>query len=371
VRPIVVLDRVQARDTAGPRGAARGSLAGVSITLGEGTHAFLGAPEDGTLALIDVLAGARAPQRGAITVAGRDPAQAAFLRARMGVLAPEPRLPSAPTVRDAVRMAMMARGESGDRFDAVIDPFGLRHLHARHPRALSFAEERAVELALALSTPAPVLVALHEPLADTAVSRPSLVAARLREIAASGACVIVTTSSPADARSLADRVFVLHRGLVAREAPSGDGLGLPAPVELVAWVQRGARDLAAALSCRPEVLAVAWEEAPGSTPWPGAAAVRVRGAAAEACALALAEVAVETGVEVEGIEQRSPALGEVRAATEMLWRMARAQPIAPPAPVYAPAPAPVPAPAPAPAPVPAPAPEIAGDAASPPPAGEP
>ncbi len=146
MRPIVVLDRVHARDAAGPRGRARGRLAGVSISLGKGTHAFLGAPEDGTIALLDVIGGVRAPQRGSVTVSGRDPARTAFLRARIGVLGPEAHLPPAPTVRDAVRLAMRARGESGDRFDAVIDPLGLSHLHGRDPRAISFAEERAVEL---------------------------------------------------------------------------------------------------------------------------------------------------------------------------------------------------------------------------------
>ncbi|MFT3768630.1 MAG: ATP-binding cassette domain-containing protein [Minicystis sp.] len=330
MRPIVLLEAVQARDTAGPRGSARGSLAGVSIDLAAGVHAFLGTPEDGMLALVEVLTGARAPQRGRVTVAGKDPARTAAVRARMGVLPAEPRLPAARTVRDAVRLAMRARGESGDRFDAVIDPLGLSHLHGRDPRSLSFAEERAVELALALSTPAPTLVVLHDPLSDVAVGKPSVVSARLREIASAGACVIVTTSSPADARTLADRVLVLHRGLVARQVIGGDGLALPAPVELVAWVREGARVLAAALSQRAEVLAVSWEEAAArDTGWPGAAAVRVRGIAAEACALALAEAAGETGVEVEGIEQRAPEMGEVRGATEALWRMARARAVGP------------------------------------------
>lgn len=336
MRPVVILEAVHARDAAGPRGAPRGALNGVSIALLPGVYAFLGTPEDGTLALLDVLTGARAPQRGRVTVSGHEPARAASLRARLGTLPAEPQLPSARTVRDAVRLAMRARGESGDRFDAVIDPLGLAHLHGRDPRSLSFAEERAVELSLALSTPAPVLVTLHEPLSDVALGKPSLVVTRLREIAATGACVVVTTSSPADARALADRVLVLHRGLLARQSIGGDGLSLPAPVELVVWVREGARLLAAALSQRPEVQAVAWEDPTPSSGWPGASAVRVRGAAVEPCALAVAEAVVATGVEVEGIEQRSPELGHVRAATEALWRMARARPV----PTSAPAPEP-------------------------------
>ena len=322
--PILVTDRLHARDAAGPFGRARGAVSAVSLALGAGIHAVLGAPEDGTLALFDAITGARPPQRGRVFVAGRDPGRTSYVRARIGALSPEPRLPSAPTVRAAVRLAMRARGESGDRFDAVIDPFGLSHLHARSPRSLAFAEERALELALALSTPAPVLVVLHEPLADIALARPEILAQRLRDLARLGACVVITTSSPSDAQALADRVIVLHRGVVARESVSGEGLVLAAPIELTAWVREGARELAAALSRRPEVSAVAWEDAAESG-WPGAAAVRVRGDQAEACAMALAEVAVEVGVEVEAIERRVPGLSEVRSATEAMWRMAALQ----------------------------------------------
>ena len=119
---------------------------------------------------------------------------------------------------------MRARGETGDRFDAVLDPLGLSRLQARDPRTLSFAEQRAVELALALSTPAPLLLALHEPLCDVALPLLDALHLRLREAAASGACVVVTTSSPADARALADHVIVLHQGVIAREARGGGGL---------------------------------------------------------------------------------------------------------------------------------------------------
>jgi ABC-2 type transport system ATP-binding protein len=347
VRPILVLDRAHARDAAGPGGRPRGSLAGVSLALGPGVHAVLGSPEDGTLALADIASGLAAPTRGNVTVSGRDPARTAFLRARIGVLAPEPRLPAAPSVRDAVRLAMRARGETGDRFDAVIDPLGLGHLHGRSPRSLSFAEQRAIELALALSTPAPVLLVLHEPLADVAVARQPALHLRLREAAAAGACVLVTTSSPADARALADRIFVLQRGLLAREA-TGDGLAPAETTTLVAHARSHGRDLAAALAARPEVRGVRFEEHPD-----GSASLAIEGASANVLALALTDAAVETGAEIEAITQRAPGLAEVHAATEMLWRAARAaiaarnaapaiasQPVPPPPPPAAPPPAP-------------------------------
>ncbi len=248
-------------------------------------------------------------------------------------------------MRAAVRLAMRARGETGDLFDAVLDPLGLSRLQARDPRSLSSGETRAVELALALSTPAPVLLVLHEPLGDVAVPRLALLPLRLREAAHAGACVLLTTSSPADARSLADHVVVLHRGLIAREARGGAGFVLAEGVTLRAWIRAsssssspapGARELAAALAARPEVHAVSWSES-GSEP----SRVDVRGDHAEACALALIECSLLAGVDIEALVEDAPTLGDVRATTETLWSM-RVRPVA-----AAPAPAPAAPPPPA------------------------
>ncbi len=248
-------------------------------------------------------------------------------------------------MRDAVRLAMRARGETGDRFDAVLDPLGLSLLQARDPRTLSFPEQRAVELALALSTPAPVLLTLHEPLCDVALPRVEALHLRLREAAASGACVLLTTSSPSDARALADHVVILHQGLVAREARGGGGLVLGDGVTLEAWVRAGARELCAALSQRPEVRAVSWRE--GASPG-DAAVVELSGDRAEGCALALIESALAAGAEIEAVTEAAPTLGQVRTTTESLLATLRA----PPARAAKPAPPPTPPTPPAPPPAP-------------------
>jgi ABC-2 type transport system ATP-binding protein len=341
--PVLALDRVHARDAEGPLGRARGSLSGVTLALGPGAHAFLGTPEDGALALADLLTGARSPLRGRVTVNGRDPARTPFLRARIGALTVAPRLPAAPTVRAAVRLAMRARGETGERCSAVLETLGLSLWETRAPRSLAFAEQRAVELALALSTPAPVLLALHEPLADLALPHLELLPLRLREAAAAGTCVVLTTSSPADARALADHVLMLHKGLLAREATGGAGLVLDQGVTLRARVRSGARELVAALSLRPEVRAVSWQEMAPETA-DSSVLVELRGDHAEACALALIEAALTAGAEIEALSERAPSLGEVRNATETLWKMMRGSPLATTLQAAAPAPATAPAP---------------------------
>src|SRR5262249_6616938 len=157
-----------------------------------------------------------------------------------------------------------------------------------------------------------------EPLADVAVPCLDLLPLRLREAAGSGCCVIFTTSSPADARAVADHVVVLHKGLVAHEGRGGQGIVLGEGTSLRAWMARPdhARELAAALALRPEVRAVSWR---GGSPGGEPALVTMTGEHAEAVALALTEAARSTGAEIEAITEDAPALGDVRASTEAWW----------------------------------------------------
>jgi len=317
--PVLVLERVAARDEAGPRGVSRGRLSHAHAALGPGAHAILGAPEDGTLALVDVLSGRARPGVGRVRVGGQDPARHAPTRARIGTLGPTPDLPEASSVADAVELALRARGDVSVKAAVVLEKLGLGRLLGRRPGSLSFAEARAVELSLALCTPAPLLVVLFEPFADAAAPLDAAVRERVRALAAEGACVVVITSSPTDARALADHLHLLDRGvLTAAPALSGDARG-----ELWVLVEeppadpdrgRGVRALAAALAEAAEssgLRAIAWEEA---TPGASLAALRVGASDPEAAALAVIDAAARAEVTIASITSPALQLRQLRAA---------------------------------------------------------
>jgi hypothetical protein len=98
----------------------------------------------------------------------------------------------------------------------------------------------------------------------------------------------------------------------------------------------------------------------------GPSLVRVRGDSAEACAEALLDAAVESGVVLDAIAPTSPDLAAVRAATDTLLRMRAAAPRASialtttpfPGPVITSAPPPLPPREPVPVPVPVPEPPV-------------
>jgi ABC-2 type transport system ATP-binding protein len=233
-------------------------LSGLDAVFGPGCWPLLGAPADGTAALIEILGGWRAPRRGSVRLDGHDPRRSPALRRRIGVLAAEEELPDAPDVARAVARATALRGDRAAP-EQVLGAAGLDGWAPRRLASLDPAERRAVALALALSVPAPALLGLHEPLGVRHVDA-AWTLERLRTAAQSGAVVVCTTSSREDARRVAPRVLVLASGRLLG--------GVPAAPAAPAWLRVATaepRRLAALLADDPAVAATRWDvgEAPG------------------------------------------------------------------------------------------------------------
>jgi ABC-2 type transport system ATP-binding protein len=331
---VIVARDLSGADAAGPRGVARGAVTAVSLALGPGLHAVLGAPEDGTIALGELLAGRRAPSRGWVRWEGLAPHADPGLRRRVAHLAFAPDLPEARDVERSVAAAIAARGgrDGARRARAALEAVGAAGLARRRLSTLTHGEARAVDAAIALSHEDPVLVVAHEPFADRAGPGEEAVERRLRELAAGGACVVLLTSSPRDAARLGDDVLVLERGVVVRGAAAG-GAGLvdppawpgasPVRAEIVAQIAPpapgapgAARAMAKILAERDAAWSVAWDEPPAGVTSPSI--VRVAGPDESACALALLEAAAAAGAEVIAVAPVPATLLEVRTTTEQL-----------------------------------------------------
>ncbi len=342
-RTLVILQGVVARDAAGLRGASRGALQSLSAHLGPGVHAFLGAPEDGTIALCDVLAGVRPALRGVVLIHSENPWISPAIRSCTGALLASPDLPEARTVRASIGAVLTAAGRTPAEADGLLAALGIGALATRPTRGLSFPESRAVELAIALHIArtvamraAPPVLVLFEPCADVAIPAATRrVDEALAELRSAGACVILATSSPADARRLGDVLWVLHRGAVLRRE-SGDGRTLAAgDAELAVSVgagvgvgvgadasaSTGLRALAAAVCAHPAVRAAYWDDPPSGSGRP--AVLRVRGADRDACALAVLDAAASAGIAIEAITSAAPDLAAVRSASVAWVQRAR------------------------------------------------
>ena len=319
--PSLMLQSVWARDRMGPRGGARGAVANLLLQRGPGVLAILGAPEDGTLALVELLSGQRRPERGKVLVGGLEPHRDAALRSRIGVLGVVPDLAPGRTALESVALALSARSGDRSRPEDVLESSGLAALGPRALSSLSFAEARAIDLALALAVPEPMLLVLSEPFSEVASVSPAFLLDRIRVL--SETCpVVVVTSSPRDARRVTsgrptDLVLVLHRGVFARSGDAEGRLLYPRRAEMTAWVSGRLRELVKKLGDDPAVLGVSWEPT-AMTDDGEAGVVRIAGVDPSALALAIADAATDAGASIAGISEVEPTLAEVRTTTEWI-----------------------------------------------------
>ena len=293
------------------QGVVCGALTGATLSIPAGLTVVLGTPADGTADLPPLVGGVVAPRRGRVQVGGIDPARSPATRARLGLVAEES-APQAGSVVDFVRQVLALRRQVEDPL-GILERHGLAALEAVSPAKLDRGLRRRLAWALALSIRDPLGLIVHEPLGlgGEAICR------ELAERATAGVPVLALTSSPRDASALGGSVVLLDRGRFVRRpgAPLATELSPGGPVTLRVR-SSGARDLVKALAHDPAVSSLDFD---GER---SADAICVRGPDADRLSLAVLRQARAVGARLVSIEAALPALEEVRAATEGLWRAA-------------------------------------------------
>jgi ABC-2 type transport system ATP-binding protein len=286
-------------------GKSRGFAGTFDLALDAGIHVLLGAPADGTLLLGPLVGGLVAPRTGQVLVAGIDPYRTPDLRRRIGVVLDIPAPPRVGTVRGWLDLA--ALGRSGSPTDSLTR-LGLERFVDRSIRSLSRNEARAIELAIALGIPDPVALVLTEPRA-TMNGRIDFrtVADALAERAHRGACVMIATSSSADATELGGTVHLLDAGRISMSITDPAAL-TPGRAAELRVVLDDPRRLIDALSGDPAVTAIHWDAEQDRS------LVTVRGDDIDRTALAVQRAVVSSAVAVRSISSVTPGLAEIRAA---------------------------------------------------------
>ena len=212
--------------------AAAASLAGVSkrlggksvldrlnlsIRAGEVT-ALLGPNGAGKSTTVGLLTGRLRPDAGTARLYGLSPERPAA-RARLGVMLQAAGLPDVMTVAEMVRL------QSGYYRDPrpiaeTLALAGLGELARRRCGTLSGGQARRVQYALAICG-RPDLLVLDEPTAAMDRASARALWATVRDAAAEGVGVLMTTHDLAEADALADRVVVMDAGrIVADDTPA-------------------------------------------------------------------------------------------------------------------------------------------------------
>jgi ABC-2 type transport system ATP-binding protein len=189
----------------------------LDIRAGE-VHALLGANGAGKSTLMRCLLGLLMPTRGTVTVLdgdSRDPA----IRARIGYLPGDLRLPARSTVREILSFhsrLLVRAGRPPMRRDDLVTQLGVPC--DRRFATLSKGNRQKVGLVLALMADPDVLV-LDEPTSGLDPLMQDEVLDLVRARRDEGCAILLSTHILAEAESIADRVAVLRQGHLVVDRP--------------------------------------------------------------------------------------------------------------------------------------------------------
>jgi branched-chain amino acid transport system ATP-binding protein len=200
------------------------ALDDVALSAEAGTITGLIGPNGaGKTTLFNVACGLLSPDRGRITIEGRDVTKLPpFKRARQGLARTFQRLEpfGLLTVRDNVKLAadIAGRRAPGEVADELLTRLGLVELWAVRADRLPTGQARMVELARALATDPKVLL-LDEPASGQDEQETAAFSAVLREVAEGGVAVVLVEHDIHLVMGVCSVIHVLDLGRVLASGP--------------------------------------------------------------------------------------------------------------------------------------------------------
>lgn len=190
------------------------AVSGISFSVARGEiFALLGTNGAGKTSTVELVEGLAAPSAGCVRVLGHDPhRERAAVRPRIGVMLQEGGFPSDLTVVETARM--WAGCTSGARPVAeALDLVGLGARARVRVKQLSGGERRRLDLALALIG-RPEVLFLDEPTTGLDPEGRRDTWDLVRALRDTGTTVLLTTHYLEEAEALADRLAIMHRGVI-------------------------------------------------------------------------------------------------------------------------------------------------------------
>ncbi len=201
-------------------------LDGIDLEIGEGTVvALLGPNGCGKTTTVQILSTLLAPDAGTVRVAGHDVrTESGAVRAAIGVTgqfsAVDNLLTGAENLLLMADLNHLERAEGRRRAAELLDRFDLGEAARKMAATYSGGMRRRLDLAMTL-VGRPRLIFLDEPTTGLDPRSRRTMWEIIRELAAGGVTILLTTQYLEEADQLADRVAVLHNGkLVAEGTPA-------------------------------------------------------------------------------------------------------------------------------------------------------
>ncbi len=197
------------------------AVAGIDLTVERGeVFALLGPNGAGKTTTVEILEGYRERSGGEARVLGRDSAKLdRATKARMGIVLQSTGIDPYLTVAETIDLYRRYYPDPRPR-DEVIDLVGLREKRSTKVTKLSGGQQRRLDVAIALAGD-PELLFLDEPTTGFDPNARRNAWEIVKNLAAMGKTVFLTTHFMDEAQYLARRVAVISHGVIVAEGPPG------------------------------------------------------------------------------------------------------------------------------------------------------
>lgn len=192
------------------------AVRGVSFDVRPGElYALLGTNGAGKTSTLETVEGHRAPSSGQVRVFGHDPQDRKSVRPRTGIMLQESGFAPDLTVRETVGLIgkLSDRDDDVDRVLSVVDLDGKRSTKVSQ---LSGGEKRRLDFATAIFG-SPDLVFLDEPTTGLDIQARDALWRAVDRLRDDGATVVLTTHYLEEAQQRANRIGLMHQGVVQLE----------------------------------------------------------------------------------------------------------------------------------------------------------
>ena len=210
------------------------AVRGVDLRVGRGElFALLGTNGAGKTSTVELVEGLATPSGGSIRVFGHDPVtERRLVRHRTGVVLQSSGFPPSLTVAEMARTWHDTLTRPQPWAD-LVDAVALTGRADVEIAKLSGGERRRLDIALALMGD-PELLILDEPTTGLDPESRRAIWDLIKARVAAGASVLLTTHYLEEAEQLADRIAIMHDGLVATEGTLAEIVaGAPARISFV------------------------------------------------------------------------------------------------------------------------------------------